>query len=187
VPVLHGAGARQAEDVLAPLRRQGHPVGTLHPICSLRSERPWPSPLGRAAFGVEGDPAARALALSWVGDQPWLDLQGLSGSGRTAYHAACALAANHLAVPYAAARDVLTAQGHPEAAVERALGELMRSALDNLAALGLPAGITGPVVRGDGATVAAHLDALPPDAGALYGVLSERLAALVDRARRTGS
>lgn len=179
VPVLHGAGAMRADEALAPLRAKGHPVGTLHPICSLRAERPWPSPLPRAAFGVEGDEPARALALSWVGAQPWLDLQGLSVEPRRAYHAACALAANHLAVPWVAARDVLVGQGHPRAAVDAALDRLMHSALDNLAALGVPAGITGPVARGDEAAVAAHLAALDDDAAALYRMLADRLRTIV--------
>jgi nicotinate (nicotinamide) nucleotide adenylyltransferase len=183
VPVLHAAGAWRAGDALRPLSKRGHPVGTLHPICSLRAERPWPSPLSGAAFGVEGDPAARALALAWVGSQPWLELAPLDAAARRAYHAACSLAANHLAVPYAAARDVLVAQGHPAPAVEAALGGLMRSALANLLVLGVPAGVTGPVARGDAMAVQAHRDALPSDAAALYGALSERLATIVARAR----
>mgnify|MGYP000665090644 CR=1 FL=1 len=184
VPVLdEAAGITPTLLALAPLRRRGHPVGTLHPICSLRAERPWPSPLGGAAFGVEGDPLARALALAWVGAQPWLDLQGQSVAQRQAYHAACSLAANHLAVPQDAAVGVLAGQGHPLATARAAIDGLMRSALENLARLGVPDGVTGPVARGDEAAVAAHLRALPPDASALYGVLSERLAALLAQAR----
>lgn len=182
VPVLHGAGARLAHEVLGPLAERGHPVGTLHPICSLRAERIASSRLHEAAFGIEGDGPARELAQAWVGSQPWLDLQGLSATGRRAYHAACALAANHLAVPYVAARDVLVGQGHAEATVDEALGTLLRSALDNLLALGVPAGITGPVVRGDEAAVAAHVAALPEPTAALYRVLSGRLSDIV-RAR----
>ncbi|MEM9457280.1 MAG: DUF2520 domain-containing protein [Myxococcota bacterium] len=178
VPVLHGAGAHPASRVLAPLAERGHPVGTLHPICSLRRERPW-SRLADAAFGLEGDPPARAVARSWIGPQPWLDLQALDQRQRRAYHAACALAANHLAVPYAAARGVLAGQGHPAATVDAALATLMRSSLDNLLGLGLPAGITGPVARGDHAAVHAHREVLDGDAAALYGVLSDHLAALV--------
>ncbi|MCA9648338.1 MAG: DUF2520 domain-containing protein [Myxococcales bacterium] len=179
LPVLHGAGARSAHEVLAPLAERGHPVGTLHPICSLRSERPEASAIGRAAFGVEGDPAARALALAWVGGQPWLDLQSLDAGARRAYHAACSLAANHLAVPYVAARDVLEEQGHPPSAVAAALATLLRSALDNLLALGVPAGITGPVARGDEDAVAAHLAALDQATAELYRNLSARLSAIV--------
>jgi len=179
VPVLHAAGARRAQEVLASLSSRGHPVGTLHPICSLRSERPSPSPLPEAAFGIEGDPEARSLARAWVGEQPWLDLEPLDAAARGAYHAACSLAANHLAVPYAGARDVLVGQGHDAGTVGAALAMLMRSALDNLLALGLPAGVTGPVARGDEAAVAAHIAALDPPTAALYRTLSERLAAIV--------
>lgn len=186
VPVLHGAGALRAQDVLGPLRRRGHPVGTLHPICSLRAERPWPSPLPGAAFGIEGDEGARTRARAWIGAQPWLDLQGLSAEDRRAYHAACSLAANHLAVPYAAAIEVLAGQGQPVGAAREAIGALMRSALDNLLGLGLPDGVTGPVARGDAAAVDAHLRALPPEASALYRVLSERLAEALARARASG-
>ncbi len=181
VPVLHAAGAVPSRVGLAPLATRGYPVGTLHPICSLRRERPWPSPLPRAAFGLEGDAPARAQARRWLGEQPWLDLRRLGPRQRRAYHAACSLAANHLAVPYAAARDVMRGQGQPPAAVESALHTLLSSALDNLLHLGVPAGVTGPVARGDQVAVQAHLDALDPDAAALYRVLSERLTAVMQQ------
>jgi predicted short-subunit dehydrogenase-like oxidoreductase (DUF2520 family) len=58
---------------------------------------------------------------------------------------------------------------------------LVASALANLLELGIPAGITGPVARGDTAAVQRHLDALPPDAAELYRMLSDRLQALVRR------
>lgn len=178
VAVLHGAGAQVAARVLAPLAAVGVPVGTLHPICALRRERE-ANDLARAAFGVEGDAEARALALRLVGEQPWLDLQDLDDDARVAYHAACALTANHLAVISETAAAVLVGQGHPRDVVDRALGQLLRSSLDNLLALGVPAGVTGPVARGDQATVARHLGALPADAADLYRVLSERLQSLL--------
>lgn len=179
VPVLHAAGSRRAAEVLAPLCARGQPVGTLHPICSLRRERPQAMELRRAAFGVEGDPEAREVALGWVGAQPWLDLQGQGDEVRRAYHAACSLAANHLAVPLHAARSVLCGQGHATTVVDEALATLLRSSLENLLALGLPAGITGPVSRGDDDAVKAHLAALQGPAADLYRTLSERLAAIV--------
>ncbi len=184
-PVLHGAGARRAADVLAPLRAAGHAVGTLHPICALRKELPWPSYLAQAAFGLEGDPTARQAALALVGGQPWLDLQDLDDDGRRAYHGACALVANHLAVLRHGAAEVLRAQGHDPATVDAALDSLLRSSLENLAELGIPGGITGPVARGDAAAVAAHLRALPEPAASLYGELSRRLADLVASTRAT--
>jgi nicotinate (nicotinamide) nucleotide adenylyltransferase len=181
VPVLHAAGALPSRDVLGPLREAGHPVGTLHPICALRRERPWPPRLQDAAFGIEGDPDARAFAEAVLGDQPRLHLDHLDARGRRAYHAACALAANHLAVLQAAAADVLVAQGHAPADVALAMKTLLSSALENLLALGIPDGITGPIVRGDVAAVQSHLAALDPATADLYRALSQRLQSIVTR------
>lgn len=181
VPVLHGAGALRAHDALAELAGAGHPVGTLHPICSLRKERPWPSDLPRAGFGLEGDAPAKAVALGWLGAQPHLDLDGFDAGMRRAYHAACALAANHLAVLQEEAATVLVEQGHEPDTVRAVLVVLLESALANLVALGVPAGITGPVSRGDVQAVQGHLAALPEHAATLYRVLSDRLTAILTR------
>jgi len=185
VAILHGAGALRADDAkaLGALADAGHPVGTLHPICSLRKERPSPSALPRAGFGLEGSGAARDVAMAWVGAQPVLDLDGFDAGMRRAYHAACALAANHLAVLQEEAAAVLVGQGHEAATVRAVLVVLLDSALANLVALGVPAGITGPVSRGDVAAVQGHLAALPEHTAVLYRMLSERLAEIVVRAR----
>lgn len=181
IPVLHASGARRAADVLAPLESAGHPVGTLHPICSLRAERPR-SRLSSSYFGIAGDGDARRFATALAGDAPLLDINHLDARGRLAYHAACSLVANHLAVLLDRGVAVLSSQGLDSNECERALGELMLGALENLLALGVPEGVTGPLVRGDRATVDAHLTALE-DAGArgLYAELSERLAVLLIR------
>ena len=46
-------------------------------------------------------------------------------------------------------------------------------------ARGVEKGLTGPVVRGDVAVVQAHLEALPPELGAIYRLLSRRALKLV--------
>jgi len=178
-PVLHAAGARRARDVLAALDAAGHPVGTLHPICSLRAERSR-SRLSSTSFGVAGSVEARRFAAVLAGDAPLLDINHLDARGRLAYHAACSLVANHQAVLLDRGEAVLRGLGIDAHEAERALGQLMLGSLENLLALGIPAGVTGPLSRGDRATVEAHLRALD-DAGArsLYAELSERLAELL--------
>lgn len=180
-PTLHAAGALPAAEALAPLAAVGWPVGTLHPICSLRRELSR-GRLGSCAFGVEGDPAAREVAASWLGDQVRLDLQGLTRAERARYHAACALAGNHLAVLSERSREVLRGLGLAEEGAGRALAELLRSALENLLALGVPRGVSGPAARGDEATLRAHAEALAGPAGALYAVLAGELQAILRRA-----
>ncbi len=177
-PVLHAAGALPAAVALAPLAAAGAPVGTLHPICSLRAGQPR-GRLGTCVFGVEGDARAREVALAWIVGQAHLDLAGLDAGARVRYHAACALSGNHLAVLHARAREAMTSLGLPADVAGRAIGELMRSALDNLLALGVPEGVSGAAARGDLAALERHAAALDDAGGALYRVLSGQLVALL--------
>lgn len=181
VPVFHGAGARSAGALLGALQPR-HPVGSLHPICALRRERSWPSLLGEATFGLEGDPEAEEFLQRLVSPQPFLRLGALDARARLAYHAACALAANHLSVLEARATAVLRDQGHAASAAEAAIRTLMTSALSNLHALGIPDGITGPMSRGDVEAVQAHLAALDEPTRSLYARLSDELGALIQGA-----
>ncbi len=185
VPVFHGAGALSAASLLGALRPR-HPVGSLHPICALRRERSWPSLLGEATFGLEGDPDAEVFLERLVAPQPFLRLGALEDRARLAYHAACALAANHLSVLEARATEILAEQGHPPEVAQGAIRTLMTSALSNLHALGIPGGITGPMSRGDTGAVRAHLDALDEPTRALYARLSDELGALIRASVRLG-
>ncbi len=177
--VLHGAGARRSADALAPLVAAQIPVGSLHPAASMRAGWPDPRILAGAAFGIEGDPRAVAFARSLVAPAAVIDLDGLSARERMAYHAGCALVANHLAVTHAEIDRVWAELGISPPARTDGLFGLWHSALSNLERLGIPAGVSGPATRGDREGIAAHADALPPPAGALYRALADRLLALL--------
>jgi predicted short-subunit dehydrogenase-like oxidoreductase (DUF2520 family) len=58
---------------------------------------------------------------------------------------------------------------------------LMRASLDAVAAMGPAAALTGPVARGDVATVAAHLAALDGDERAAYVALALEALRLAGR------
>ena len=78
-----------------------------------------------------------------------------------------------------------------QAGIERqaalqAIGPLCRASLENALRVGPEAALTGPVARGDVATVAAHLEALegaPPAVEALYRAAGR---CLLDLARQRG-
>ena len=94
----------------------------------------------------------------------------IADEDRTAYHAAASMAANFLvALESAAARVAATA------GVERELlVPLVRAAVERWAVEG-DASLTGPIARGDEATVARHREAIAaraPDLLALYDVLA---------------
>jgi predicted short-subunit dehydrogenase-like oxidoreductase (DUF2520 family) len=107
----------------------------------------------------------------------------IAEENRALYHAALAFASNHLVTLVAQAADLLRDAGaeYPN----RLLGPLLSATLDNALRFG-DAGLTGPVARGDGGTVAAHVAAISsrePGALAAYLALA-RLTA--DRALAAG-
>jgi predicted short-subunit dehydrogenase-like oxidoreductase (DUF2520 family) len=107
----------------------------------------------------------------------------VAGPGdRRLYHAACALAANGLTALFDIVERVLSAYGGLQPGDGRDLAAaLMRAALDGAAAQGPGPSLSGPVLRGDAATVAGHLDALEqaaPAAVPAYRALMDQALAL---------
>lgn len=183
--VLHTAGARGVE-VLAPLAARGAMCAAVHPAMTFTDDPADVDRLAEACFGVTADDEvagaiAQALVLE-IGGEP----VPVAETDRVLYHAAMAHGANHLVTLINDAVDVLAAAlargpGHdpnrPEMAA-RMLAPLAAAALDNALRRG-DAALTGPVARGDAATVAAHLSAvedLDPALGAGYRAAALRTA-----------
>lgn len=156
--VLHTSGS-QAGEVLAPLRREGSAVGSLHPL------KAFPRPLTAVAeaagvfFAVDGDPAAQALgrrlAAAWGGVA-----EEISPADRALYHFAATLAAGGAVTLLAAAAEIAAGLGLPSQVTAGYL-ELCRGAVEQAERVADPAdALTGPAVRGDRATVERHLAAL---------------------------
>jgi len=169
--VFHCAGARGPED-LAACRRAGAPVGVMHPLASFADPARAPGLRG-ARFVLAGDAAAVAVAerlARAVGAVPLVaPVHG------PAYHATAALAANGAVALAHAAVPVLEGLGLDRRAAEQAVGALLRSVADNVETLGVPAALTGPMMRGDAETVAAHRHALAgasPEASRAYDAVA---------------
>jgi predicted short-subunit dehydrogenase-like oxidoreductase (DUF2520 family) len=172
--VLHFSGALGVE-VLAPLSARGLPVGSCHPLQTFTGS---PGDAGRFAgttFAVDGEgrPAAERLALD-LGGCPVPVPPGARGL----YHLAASLGANGLTGLVAASRDALVAAGFDPGEALEALGPLLRSALEEALRHGPEAALTGPVARGDEATVERHLRVLlswdAERAGLLEALLREQ-------------
>lgn len=179
--VVHTSGARPAA-VLAALRGKGRALASLHPLMTFpRGDGPLVSLAGVTA-AVEGDPRglraagalARRLGLSAV---------VIAAADKPRYHALAALAANLLPALAAAACEGLAGIGPGKGWAQRALAPLVLEAVRNVLATGDLSRLTGPLVRGDAATVQAHLASLPPQLVPAYVELA-RLA--VYRLRRDG-
>jgi predicted short-subunit dehydrogenase-like oxidoreductase (DUF2520 family) len=179
---LHTAGARGLEP-LAALRESRTSCGVFHPLHTI--VEPGAAEFNGVTFGVAGDPAAATWA-SHLAARLGGSVLPVREDRMAAYHAAAVLASNALpALLDSAARLMAEAGVGYDAALE-ALGPLTRASAGNATRMGPAAALTGPIVRGDTATIDAHANALasaPADVAALYRAVSRSLIPL---ARRRG-
>jgi predicted short-subunit dehydrogenase-like oxidoreductase (DUF2520 family) len=163
--VGHCSGAT-ALDALMP-----HEAFSLHPLMTVPRDAA-PGVLQGAGCAVAGTTrraldAARALAAS-AGMRP----TEVADADRAAYHAAASMASNFLVTLEGAAESLAATAG-----VDRELlAPLVRAAADNWARRGARAALTGPIARGDEATVARQRDAVAertPELLALFDALAD--------------
>jgi predicted short-subunit dehydrogenase-like oxidoreductase (DUF2520 family) len=157
--VLHTSGNRPAAEMLSAVKPHVKGVGTLHPLIAVTDAPGTLENLRGASFGVEGDEPARRLALRLVRLMGGLPLP-LAAENMALYHGAAVMASNYVVALADIARSMLVAAGVPEVDALPALLPLMTSAIRNVAEVGLPSAMTGPVVRGDVVSIERHIAAL---------------------------
>jgi predicted short-subunit dehydrogenase-like oxidoreductase (DUF2520 family) len=171
--VVHLSGARtlhEFDDLL--LEQSDAEVGSLHPLQSLPSGDVGRERLPGSWCAVDGPPFVERLAVT-LGMRPFR----VDPADRGRYHTAACVASNHLVALLGQVERLSHAAGVPF----DAFLPLVRASVENAAALGPAAALTGPVARGDVDTVAAHLAALPEHERAAYRALGReamRLATL---------
>lgn len=176
--VVHTSG-RHGLAVLEPARRVGARVLALHPAMTftgtgLDLPRLSGCVLGAAADTDETRALAGSLAEDLGGRVVWV-----AEDKRALYHAALAHGANHLVTLVAEAMELLDAAGVEDPA--GTLRPLLGAALDNALESG-DAALTGPIVRGDVNTVAAHLEGIAAHAPATLSSYVALARATADRA-----
>jgi len=98
----------------------------------------------------------------------------IDASAKTVYHAAAVFASNYLVTVLDAALRAYQAAGIPEPVARRMAQPLATESMANVFRLGAAAALSGPIARGDLATVARQQDAVErwdADTGALYRAL----------------
>lgn len=168
-PVLHTSGVLDLA-VLAPLARMGAEVGSVHPLAAVADPVEGAERLRGAHFGVEGIGGARALAERIVAACGGVPLAVAPG-GKARYHAAAVFAANYAVVLLAVAERLMEEAGVAPEEARPALVALARGAVENVAARGPAAALTGPVARGDETSVRLHLAELSAALRPLYSLL----------------
>ena len=167
---LHSSGAL-ASDELAVLQRRGAAVASVHPLMTfVRSSRP---SLVEVPFALEGSlkavRAARAIVLDLRG-QPFT----IRKQHKEAYHAWGMFASPLLTALLAASEHAAGAAGVSRKAARERMLPILRQTLANYARLGAPGAFSGPIARGDVATVEKHLSVLlqVPGAREVYVALA---------------
>ena len=159
-------------DVLAP-----HESFGLHPLMTITREGARFAGAGAAVAG--STPRALAVARG-LADALGMFAVEIADDDRAAYHAAASIASNFLVTLEDAAELILRSTG-----AERAiLLPLVRATLENWAALGAPDALTGPIARGDEATVERQRAALlerTPELVPLFDALCDRTRAIARR------
>ncbi len=144
---------------LAPLEAMIGRLGSFHPLQTLPNAAVGAGRLAGAHIAVTADEPLRGtlheLAVS-LGSVPF----DLADDAKALYHAAAAAAANFPLASLTMASDLFAAAGVPFDAARPLVEAVVANAFD----LGPRAALTGPVARGDEATVAGQLGAVEADA-----------------------
>ena len=147
--VGHCSGATGL-DALAP-----HEAFGLHPLMTVPAGAP-AGVLRGAGCAIDGTTARALGAARELADRLGMRATTVAPEDRAAYHAAAAIASNFLVTIEAAAERLAATAG-----IERAqLAPLVRASVENWAALGPQRALTGPIARGDRATVERHRAAI---------------------------
>jgi predicted short-subunit dehydrogenase-like oxidoreductase (DUF2520 family) len=183
--VFHCSGARASGELQAA-RSAGAQAASIHPVRSFADPAAVAADFEGTWCGVEGDPDALALlapAFEAIGAR----LVAIDAAAKTVYHAASVFASNYLVTVLDAALRAYAAAGVPAEVARELARPLASETLANVFRLGAPAALSGPVARGDMATVARQQAALQGWDGptaTLYQALVEATTALAERKRR---
>jgi predicted short-subunit dehydrogenase-like oxidoreductase (DUF2520 family) len=170
----HVSGATRLE-ALSPAAQNGASIFSLHPLQTFADERTPMEGTPAAIAGGDADAVsfARSLAEA-LGMTPF----EVPEESRAAYHAAAAMASNLLVALEESAAEVLSRLGIGNA--RELLAPLVLRSASNWAEHG-PKALTGPIARGDRATVQRHREALAetaPELVRLYDALATRAEAV---------
>jgi predicted short-subunit dehydrogenase-like oxidoreductase (DUF2520 family) len=168
--VLHASGAL-GSNVLAPAAKKGCHVASMHPFQSFATSDQAMEHLPGSYFGVEGSKEAVAVLEKLIPEAFEGTVISLDERTKPVYHAAACIASSFVVVLTQAAIELLLQIGLEKDETVKVLNPLLRGTVENIALLGLPKALTGPIERGDVQTIREHLQAVEarrPRVASLY-------------------
>jgi predicted short-subunit dehydrogenase-like oxidoreductase (DUF2520 family) len=149
--VGHTSGATPLA-ALEPAARRGAETFGLHPLQAF-TDGSGPERFRGAGCAIAGSSPRALAAARELAERLGMRPFEIDDDGRAAYHAAASIASNFLVTLEAAAERVAGGAGIEPAEARVLLAPLVRTTVDNWARLGPEAALTGPIARGDEATV----------------------------------
>ena len=154
--IFHSSGALASAE-LKSLRRQGAAVASVHPLMTFV---PGSHPsLAGVPFALEGDAAATRRARRIVTDLGGESFS-LPAKNKAAYHAWATFTSPLWLAFLVTLEEAARAAGLTQVEARRMSLPIIRQTLENYSNLGPPHSFSGPIIRGDTATIAKHLMAL---------------------------
>jgi predicted short-subunit dehydrogenase-like oxidoreductase (DUF2520 family) len=182
--VVHTSGALPA-GALRPLAARGARVLSFHPLQTLTESSP-AGALDGVYAGIEGAPQAVAAGIELAVNLGMRYLV-LTPETKARYHLAASMASNFLVTLMAVVQQVLTSLDIDRATAQEVVEPLVRGTLENLARSTPEDALTGPIVRGDLATLREHGLALRrylPHLVPVYAALAMETVPLAVRSSR---
>jgi len=177
--VLHLSGS-QGQEALGPLVTSRAALGSLHPLQTIVEPELAPARLKGAWAAVEGMPRAIEAGERIAQDLGMRPFR-IATKAKPIYHAGAVFASNYLVVVEAVAQRLLRHAGLSDADAWAALRPLVEGTLENLSRHEPREALTGPVIRGDTATIARHLQSLAVDDAKLYRALGRAALELAQK------
>jgi len=179
--VLHLSGV-QGQEALGPLVSSRAALGSFHPLQTIVEPERAPARLKGSWAAVEGMPRAVETAERLAQDMGMRPFR-IATKAKAIYHAGAVFASNYLVVVEAIAQRLLRHAGLTDADAWAALRPLVEGTFENLGRIEPKDALTGPIARGDTATIMRHLESLTFDDGKLYRELGR---AALELAQKSG-
>jgi predicted short-subunit dehydrogenase-like oxidoreductase (DUF2520 family) len=156
--VVHCSGA-DSTAILEPARKLGAGVGCIHPLQTFADTRQAIENLPGSTFALEAEPLLLDILKEIT-----VALNGspvvLKPEDKEAYHASAVIASNYLVTLVKMSTDLWLTFGIPREQATASLLPLLKGTLNNIATIGIPGCLTGPIARGDAGTVIKHIGAM---------------------------
>lgn len=153
---------------------------SIHPLCAVSSKEHSYKLLSDTLFTIEGD-ATHISTIQQMFEEMGNRTCVISAENKATYHAAASLASNHMSAVFYMAEKLFLECGFSEKEAREELYRLAKGNLENILSQGCIEALTGPIERGDAATVEKHLGCLPEEIRRAYLENGKQLVEMAER------